>query len=218
MTRTSRLTLVLFLIAAAGCSGGSDGSADDESRAVDSSVDTAVNESGTRSSGGGFGLDLEPQAPVEWTYLVYSLSDTNLEEDMLADIEEMVAIGSTADVNVVALVDRSAEYTDTPVANLDDWDTAKLLYVEPNQLTEIADLGEIDMADPDSLAPFADYMLASDELEPGHGWDYGALDVIASDPTPDPEALGVAFVEGFEVQATAFDTSESPRSPTRGRS
>ena len=237
----------------------------------------------------GFGLDLEPQEPVAWTYLVYSMADTNLEAPMLADVLEMASVGSSADVNVIALVDRSAEETDEPVANLDDWETAKLVYVEAGQLTEIADLGELDLADPDvlasfvefgmstfpaekyaltisdhgggwtgigpddssgevldlaelaagldsglanadgeridllgfdaclmatyevasTLAPFADYMLASQELEPGHGWDYAALATLVGDPTMDPETLGTEFIRGYEGQAAAFEQDDA---------
>ncbi|MGI9018359.1 MAG: hypothetical protein ACR2HR_14865 [Euzebya sp.] len=55
-----------------------------------------------------------------WTSLMYSLADTNLESFMLADIAEMASVGSGNGVNVVAMVDRSAEQTDEPLLNLDD--------------------------------------------------------------------------------------------------
>lgn len=51
------------------------------------------------------------------------------------------------------------------------------------------------------LAPLADRMLASQELEPGHGWDYGALQAIADDPGISVDEVGGAFVEAFEAQA-----------------
>src|SRR3546814_8050641 len=40
------------------------------------------------------------------------------------------------------------------------------------------------------LAPHADRMLASQELEPGHGWNYASLQVIADDPSIGVDALG----------------------------
>lgn len=52
-----------------------------------------------------------------------------------------------------------------------------------------------------TLAPYADYMLASEELEPGHGWDYSVLSVLRDDPTTDAVTLGTAFVDGFAGQA-----------------
>lgn len=50
-----------------------------------------------------------------------------------------------------------------------------------------------------TLAPRADLLLASQELEPGHGWDYTALDT-ASDPV-NGETLGSALLAGFAAQA-----------------
>lgn len=49
----------------------------------------------------------------------------------------------------------------------------------------------------------ARYMVASEDLEPSHGWDYHALRVIAEDATLDIPALGEAIIDGFEAQAKA---------------
>jgi hypothetical protein len=51
------------------------------------------------------------------------------------------------------------------------------------------------------MAPLADRMIASQELEPGHGWDYGAFQVLADDPATDVDTLGTAIVDGFQAQA-----------------
>ncbi len=51
-----------------------------------------------------------------------------------------------------------------------------------------------------TLAPRANLLLASQELEPGHGWDYTALSV-ANKPV-DGETLGSALLAGFAAQAT----------------
>ncbi|WP_241982042.1 clostripain-related cysteine peptidase [Cryobacterium ruanii] len=50
-----------------------------------------------------------------------------------------------------------------------------------------------------TLAPRADLLLASQELEPGHGWDYTALDA-ASVPV-NGQTLGSALLAGFAAQA-----------------
>ena len=55
-----------------------------------------------------------------------------------------------------------------------------------------------------ALAPLADRMLASQELEPGHGWDYSALEVAARGATDDE--LGGALIDGFEAQAQEQET------------
>ena len=309
MHRSVALLLVMGLLAAA-CSGTDDGSVDDtvaeEAPAVvedggvadedDPGTDEAAEDDDRSGAGGGadgtlvgdvgFGLDVDPLEPESWTYMLYSIADTNLEEPMLEDVAEMATVGSPIGVNTVALVDREAGHTDQPLLNLDDWETAKLLYVQADEFAEIADLGELDMADPttlasfiafavetfpadnyaltisdhgggwtgigpddssgevldlseiaagldagldaagleriqllgfdaclmatyevaSALAPYADYMLASEELEPGHGWDYGALGAIAADPTIDAAGLGAAFVDGFVGQADAQGT------------
>lgn len=57
------------------------------------------------------------------------------------------------------------------------------------------------------LAPYADRLLASQELEPGHGWDYGALQLLNDNPDTDVDTLGSALIDGFEAQAKAQDTS-----------
>jgi hypothetical protein len=55
-----------------------------------------------------------------------------------------------------------------------------------------------------ALAPLADRMLASQELEPGHGWDYSALEIAARGATVDE--LGGALIDGFEAQAKDQET------------
>ncbi|NEK84352.1 hypothetical protein GCU60_01020 [Blastococcus saxobsidens] len=57
-----------------------------------------------------------------------------------------------------------------------------------------------------ALAPLADRMIASQELEPGHGWDYRAFQVLADDPGTDVDTLGTAIIDGFAAQAEAEGT------------
>ncbi|SOC47612.1 hypothetical protein SAMN05660748_0916 [Blastococcus aggregatus] len=57
-----------------------------------------------------------------------------------------------------------------------------------------------------TMAPLADRMIASQELEPGHGWDYRAFQVAADDPDVDVDTLGTAIVDGFAAQAEAEGT------------
>lgn len=57
-----------------------------------------------------------------------------------------------------------------------------------------------------TLAPLADRLLASQELEPGHGWDYSALQILNDNPDTDVDTLGIAIVDGFEAQAQSQGT------------
>jgi hypothetical protein len=58
-----------------------------------------------------------------------------------------------------------------------------------------------------ALSAHAEYLLASEELEPGHGWDYRSFDAVRRDPTTHPVALGSEVIAGFFAQAVAQDTS-----------
>ncbi len=57
-----------------------------------------------------------------------------------------------------------------------------------------------------TVAEHAEYMLASEELEPGHGWDYRALAKLRDDPSTDPVAFANALIEGFQAQALTYQT------------
>lgn len=55
-----------------------------------------------------------------------------------------------------------------------------------------------------TMAAHADRMIASQELEPGHGWDYTALEAAYRGATPDE--LGSAIIDGFRAQSLAAGT------------
>lgn len=57
------------------------------------------------------------------------------------------------------------------------------------------------------LSPFADYLLGSEELVPGHGWSYGPmLDYLSSEVNPDPVTLSKVILDSFIEQAQSLDT------------
>jgi hypothetical protein len=53
------------------------------------------------------------------------------------------------------------------------------------------------------LAPLADRMVASQELEPGHGWDYNALQLLQPGTAVTVDELGNAILDGYRAQAIA---------------
>ena len=232
-----------------------------------------------------------PAAGSTWTVLVYMVADNDLEPFALQDLTEMAAVGSAAGLEILVQADRSTEYSSAPVLGLANFTSTKRLRVTAGGLTEIADLGELNMGDPtvlsdfidwgvkqkasdryaivfwdhggawpgfggdgstanhDSLTlaelqsglqngltksglsqfaligfdaclmatyetamvvrPFGEYLLASEELEPGHGWDWAKLSVLKNTPTTSPAAFGEALIDGFFAQAAAEDTQES---------
>lgn len=217
-----------------------------------------------------------------WTVLVYSIADTDLEPFLLDDVAEMGEVGSDDELDIVALVDRSSDYSDDPVLGLDDWEGAKLLHVGRGDADVLADLGDVNTGDPtvladfiadgiarypaekyalvlsdhgaswpgvggdessdhdvldlaeirsaiadgldragveriellgfdaclmatyevaSTMAPLARRLLSSQELEPGHGWDYRVLQMLRDDPATEVDTLGRALVDGFRGQA-----------------
>ena len=49
-----------------------------------------------------------------------------------------------------------------------------------------------------AVSPFADYMIASQELEPGNGWEYsGILKALSENPEISPEELGKKVCDSF---------------------
>lgn len=59
-----------------------------------------------------------------------------------------------------------------------------------------------------AVAPLADRLVASQELEPGHGWDYGSLQLLADDPDATADDLGKEILAGFSGQAEEQGTQD----------
>jgi hypothetical protein len=110
---------------------------------------------------------------AQWTVLVYMAADNDLSELTETDLEELKTGGSSAEVNVLILMDKLDE-------------TACLMSIEGNNLEPLEDLGEVNMGDEETLAQFVDYCVVNYPSE--HlllfFWDHGAgLDGVAWDQT-----------------------------------
>ncbi|MCE7989297.1 MAG: hypothetical protein DYG89_49725 [Caldilinea sp. CFX5] len=145
-----------------------------------------------------------------WTVLLYQDADDKvLEKDIYVDLNEAERVGSTDRVNIVAQIDRFRG----GFAGDGDWVSAKRFYVtKDNDLEtlgsqEVADLGEINMADPRTLIDFVTWgvknypadkyvLILSDH---GLGWPGGwndASSAATASPNrniPIAEALGNAM-------------------------
>ena len=130
-----------------------------------------------------------PAAKAKWTVMVYISGDNNLEDFVVSDIEtELAPTGSSADVQVVALADRTPGY-DT---SRGDWQTTKLFHVTKGMLATpenaVADWGERDFGDKQTLIDFASWTKANYPAEHyalyfwGHGWNWHP-DVVMRDET-----------------------------------
>ena len=116
---------------------------------------------------------------AKWTVMVYISGDNNLEDFVVSDIEtELAPTGSSANVQVVALADRTPGY-DT---SRGDWQTTKLFHVTKGMLATpenaVADWGERDFGDKQTLIDFVTWTKANYPADHyalyfwGHGWNW----------------------------------------------
>ncbi len=61
-----------------------------------------------------------------------------------------------------------------------------------------------------ALSPYARYLVASEEVEPGHGWHFTPIiEALHSDPGMTGDQLGQVIVENFKTHAQSFGTDKS---------
>ncbi len=128
-------------------------------------------------------------AAKDWTVLVYLDGDNDLERVGILDFLEMASIGSGDRLNIVVQFDRAVGF-DT---QFDDWTTAKRFYITPGMVPSaanaLADLGEVNMADPATLASFITWGITNYPAryyflvlwDHGDGWQGVVVD---DDPVP----------------------------------
>jgi hypothetical protein len=69
-------------------------------------------------------------------------------------------------------------------------------------------MGSLEMAD--MLSDYADYFIGSEELEPGHGWDYETvINTIVDNPQIEGDILGERIGQGFYTQSVYYDTEDT---------
>lgn len=141
-----------------------------------------------------------PTDPI-WTVLVYLVGDNDLEDYVLHDLNELEAGAPGGAVRVLVLADRAEGYDDSD----GDWTGARVYDLHGDaRLAEVtspvlADWGEVDMADPATLARFLAFgaetapaehyalMLwnhgsgwyADGQAPPGIGWDESSEDDLS---------------------------------------
>ncbi|MBU7025174.1 MAG: hypothetical protein HXS40_13515, partial [Theionarchaea archaeon] len=93
-----------------------------------------------------------------WTVMVYMDGDNNLESAAIDDVNELEAIGSSAEVNIVVQLDRIVDWDNSN----GDWTTTRRYYITHDLngydslivSTLLSDLGELNMGDPATLTDF----------------------------------------------------------------
>lgn len=106
-------------------------------------------------------------ATADWNFLVYIDGDNNLEDAAIYNFCQMELVGSTAQVNVLVLIDRIRGYDSTH----GNWTGTRLYRVTNNPTSDPSDSGEFsstllsewgprgeaDMSDPATLQKFIEY-------------------------------------------------------------
>jgi hypothetical protein len=99
---------------------------------------------------------VEEDPGAAWTILVYMDGDNDLESYVMHDLNELEASLLGPDVRVLVLADRAEGY----VTEDGDWTTARRYEILPDGDLDVVvspvieDMGELDMADPQTLADF----------------------------------------------------------------
>jgi hypothetical protein len=102
-------------------------------------------------------LDSIVVEPAQWTFMVYLDGDNNLEGAGIDDFMEMSSVGSNSDVNILVQFDRIPGYD----SSYGDWTSTKRFRVTPGMGptagSALADIGEANMGDPDTLIDFVQW-------------------------------------------------------------
>lgn len=124
-----------------------------------------------------------PTPRAKWTVMVYISGDNDLEYSVVSDIEtELAPTGSTGDIQVVALADRipgydrsAGDWTETLLFHVDDVNGEDMTAERQNA---VANWGERDMADPQTLIDFVKWSKTNYPADRyalifwGHGWSW----------------------------------------------
>ncbi len=165
-------------------------------------------------------------ARKKWTFMLYMAADNNLESSADADLNELETIGSTENVNIVVQLDRIGRYSQDSEFK---WPEAKRFFVKkdsnPKKFSSpvIQELGEIDMAAPESLLDFITWAARNYPAERyalimwnhGTGWKEISPQIMASYDTIEtdrrrnvPDSISAAL-NSISYNISYDDTSAS---------
>ncbi|MEQ1701702.1 MAG: clostripain-related cysteine peptidase, partial [Ilumatobacteraceae bacterium] len=154
--RALHLAMVLSLTAAAACS--------------DDGGGPLVDRVGTTVPGGVVGSTVVPASsvltttPVDgtkaWTVMVYMAGDNNLEQDAIDDLREMQA-GVSDQMNLIAILDRSPEFSTEEFGPFGDWVGTRAMLITPTAVSDLGITGDLNMATTDVLESFVGQVTAA---------------------------------------------------------
>ena len=156
-----------------------------------------------------------PAQKAKWTVMIYISGDNDLEDYVVKDLElELAPTGSSATVQIFALVDRGPGY-DTSYG---DWQSTKLFHVTQgitaSAANAVADWGERNFGDKQTLIDFVTWTKANYPADHyalyfwGHGWNWHPGYVMQDDTdndTLDMEEIEAALPSIGFIDMVGFD-------------
>ena len=148
-----------------------------------------------------------------WVFGIYMAADNNLDRAATNDINEILNAGVPENVSALILVDRAelGEYGGFgEIPGLPPHSTAKWLRITGSTIEELDDLGEINMADPETVRKFVERLTA--ERADRHAavfWDHGSSFTFGSDDS-------APFSGSMDVDEIAAQFRNDPKDETRG--
>lgn len=104
-----------------------------------------------------FGVTAQAPATKPWTVLIYMDGDNNLERGVLEDLDDLGKLGNSTNINYVVQLDRTPGY----VTNFGNWYDTRRFFVTngttPTPECALQNLGELDMASPETLTDFINW-------------------------------------------------------------
>ncbi|MDC0162006.1 clostripain-related cysteine peptidase, partial [Paracoccaceae bacterium] len=161
----------------------------------------------------------------DWTIMVYVAGDNDLHYAAIDDLNEMEAVNLSDGVEIVTLTDLSSNSADW-LGSTTPWTTARQGQIQydingynsnywisnpANQIvSQLDDLGELNMGDPATLTNFLNYSTANNPAE-NYAlilWDHGGgLSGVAWDDTNNHDNLNLSEIQTAVSQSNTFSTS-----------
>lgn len=152
---------------------------------------------------------------AKWTVMVYMSGDNDLEEYIVKDLEnELASPGSTNNVQVVAVADRTPGYD----KSRGDWTSTKLFHVTKGMKataeSAVSDWGERNFGDPKTLTDFVSWSKEHYPAEHyalymwGHGysWHQGfTMEDKTNKDSLDPDEIKSVFPKLGAIDVIAYD-------------
>ncbi len=147
-----------------------------------------------------------PSMAAHWTVMVYMAGDNNLAEAAIEDIEEMMKVGSSAEVNIVVQVDLSPIYVPQVEGRV------HRLFIKKDNFEDFPLETNLDSADPQVLRDFIEWAVANYPAEHyalvlwdhGAGWKFSDKAIFTDDTSGDLMNLN-ELVNALQETTVHFD-------------